>query len=111
MIQISINSSNYKSTRYVLSILLIKDIVQEPFNCMIRELSCLAATALALAATNNETVRERFMDLGADEVIATYLKFHADEMGSDGAALKAACDAIQSLTMADDDQAFAFNVI
>lgn len=78
---------------------------------MIRELSCLAANALALAAKNNDILRERFMDLGADEVLVTYLKFHAEELGSDGAALQAACDAICSLTIADDDQFPASNVI
>lgn len=78
----------------------------EPMN---RELSCIAANTMALAAAKNETVKERFMDLGADEALVKYLKNHAEEMGSDGAALQAACDAIRSLTVADDDRPAASN--
>lgn len=50
------------------------------------------------------------MDLGADRTLVTYLKFHAEEMGSDGAALQAACDAIRSMTVADDDRVPTSNV-
>lgn len=78
---------------------------------MNRELSCIAANALALAAAKNETLKNSFMDLGADEALVKYLKNHAEEMGSDGAALQAACDAIRSLTVADDDRPAASNVI
>lgn len=78
---------------------------------MNRELSCVAANTMALAATKNEAVKEKFMDLGADEVLVKYLKNHAEEIGSDGAALQAACDAIRSLTVADDDRPAASNVI
>jgi len=86
-------------------------VLQELYEPMNRELSCIAANALALAAAKNETLKSSFMDLGADEALVRYLKNHAEEMGSDGAALQAACDAIRSLTVADDDRPAASNVI
>jgi hypothetical protein len=85
--------------------------LQELYEPMNRELSCIAANALALAAAKNETLKNTFMDLGADEALVKYLKNHAEEMGSDGAALQAACEAIRSLTVADDDRPAASNVI
>ena len=85
--------------------------LQELYEAMNREISCTAATVLALAATKNEVLKETFMDLGADEALVRYLKNHAEEMVSDGAALQAACDAIRSLIVADDDRPAASKVI
>lgn len=81
----------------------------ELYESMNRELSCIAANILAVAASKNETVKDTFMDLKADEAIVQYLRNHAEEMGSDGAALQAACDAIRALTIADDDRPAASN--
>lgn len=85
--------------------------LQELYETMNRELSCIAANILAVAASKNETVKDTFMDLKADEAIVQYLRNHAEEMGSDGAALQAACDAIRALTVADDDRPAASNVM
>ncbi|XP_073395364.1 uncharacterized protein [Physcomitrium patens] len=93
---------NSNGPQVVLEAIALED--KEPYDTMIRELSCTAANVIAVATTKNEKLKECFMDLGADRTLVTYLKFHAEEMGSDGAALQAACDAIRSMTVADDDR-------
>lgn len=77
---------------------------------MAREVSCIGASVLALAATKSETLKEKFMDLGAAQKLTRYLKNHAEEVVSDGAALQAACDAVRSLIVADDDRPAASKV-